>query len=264
MRALTITNSQSGLHDPFVRDLASILSDQLALPVQLISNASWSEREARFDAGEIDMGWICGAPYIQKKARGIPLLPLAAPVMLHPRYHDRPIYFSDVVVRADTEFQTFDDLRGARWGYNEPHSHSGYHIVRAFLAERGWYRHFFKSVIASGDHQTSVAMILEGTLDASAIDSTVLEMLFTLDATIAPRLRIIQTLGPSPMPPLVIGAHIPSILRLRIQSILIQLDKTKQGAELLARTQMSRLTAVQDADYDTIRAMLVRGRRIEL
>ena len=107
-------------------------------------------------------------------------------------------------------------------------------------------------------------MVLEGTLDASAIDSTVLEMLFSLDPSLAARLRTVETLGPSPMPPLVIGAHVPSALRLRMQNALRELDRTEQGTALLKRTQMSKLMPVRDADYDVIRELLVRGHHVEL
>src|SRR5262249_34706846 len=110
----------------------------------------------------------------------------------------RPIYFSDVIVHADSPFFTFEDLRGTRWAYNEPHSHSGYQVVRYFLATRGLDGTFFADVTASGAHEKSVKRILRGEVDASAIDSTVLEMLFARDATLASRLRNIETLGPSP------------------------------------------------------------------
>jgi ABC-type nitrate/sulfonate/bicarbonate transport system substrate-binding protein len=55
---------------------------------------------------------------------------LAAPLPAGARYGGKPIYFSDVVVRRDSPYQTFADLRGVTWGYNEPGSQSGYNVVR--------------------------------------------------------------------------------------------------------------------------------------
>lgn len=255
MRALTFTNSQSPIHDFFVEGVAEYLSRK-KITTKVVTTGTWDEREAALDAGAIDMGWICGAPYVKKIARGAPLELLAAPVMQAPRYQNRPVYFSDVVVRADARFQSFDDLRGARWAYNEKNSHSGYHVVRYFLATHNRNGNFFGRIIKAGAHQKAVAMLLRGAADAAALDSIVLEMLYETDASLKTRLRVIETIGPSPMPPLVIGLHIPSALREQIRNRLLNLNATPDGQKILWRANMARLAQVNDADYDAIREML--------
>ena len=62
---------------------------------------------------------------------------LAAPVLDGPRYEQQPVYFSDVIVRADSPYHTLEDLAGETWAYNEESSHSGYNLVYASLLERG-------------------------------------------------------------------------------------------------------------------------------
>jgi len=42
----------------------------------------------------------------------LPAVPIAAPVLMGERYHDRPLYFSDVIVDRDSRFRSFLDLRG--------------------------------------------------------------------------------------------------------------------------------------------------------
>ena len=257
-----ITNSQAPIHDFFIRDVADYLSRHVVTTL-VVQKGTWDEREAKLDAGEIDMGWICGAPYVEKIARGVPLKILAAPVMQHPRYQNRAIYFSDVVVRADSNFRTFEDLRGTRWAYNEKNSHSGYHIVRYFMATHNLDGNFFGRALESGAHQNSIEMILGGEVDAAAIDSTVLEMMFANNSSLYTRLRVIETLGPSPMPPFVVGAHVPSEIRAQIQNALIIMHETEQGRRILARAQMARFAAVSDADYDAIREMLRVAHQIQ-
>ena len=60
---------------------------------------------------------------------------LAVPVPADPRYQGRAIYFSDVIVRTESPFKTFAELRGKVWAYNERRSHSGYNVVRAYLSK---------------------------------------------------------------------------------------------------------------------------------
>ena len=120
---------------------------------------------------------MCGLPSVLRVDKRKPRIELlAAPVMEGDRYDDRPIYFSDVVVRRDNDFHAFADLQGASWAYNEPGSHSGYNAVRHYLATQCDPWGTFSRVVESGSHQASLQMILDGEIDASAIESTVLEL----------------------------------------------------------------------------------------
>src|SRR5437667_841832 len=105
---------------------------------------------------EGDVAFICGLPYVE--LAGAPDRPfelLAAPVLSGARYGGRPVYFSDVIVHADSDISTFRDLHGRSWAFNERHSHSGYSVTRAHLAAIGEPRGFFGTVVEAGFHQRS-------------------------------------------------------------------------------------------------------------
>ena len=96
----------------------------MGTPVEYVGNLPWQERERMFDAGDIDICWICGQPYIDKYSAFPDRFQLiAAPVMKGERYGGRAVYFSDVVVRDESNYVRFEDLRGCTWTYNEPQSH---------------------------------------------------------------------------------------------------------------------------------------------
>jgi phosphonate transport system substrate-binding protein len=261
--SLTISTIQASNMDFFTRDLAGYISERLSIPVNIALDIPWQERERRLDAGEIDVCWICGLPYIRKVAKPSPMIELlAAPVMQGERYQGRPIYFSDVVVRSDSPFLALEDLRGATWAYNEPGSHSGYNIVRYTLALRNETSGFFGRVIESGAHQVSLQMILNSEVDGSAIDSTVLEQEILDDPSIQPRIRIIDTFGPSPIPPWVISKNTRPDWRLALQKLFLEMHGDPAGKIILDRAHMLRFAAVEDADYNPIRSMTRKGRGI--
>ena len=87
------------------RELAAYLTQRLGVPVALVETSSWQDRERRFDAGEIDLCWICGLPYVEKVDSGVPIGLGVAPVMQGERYGNAPVYFSDVVVHAQSPYQ---------------------------------------------------------------------------------------------------------------------------------------------------------------
>ncbi len=236
--------------------VTSYIAKQLGVAAEFVNGIPWQEREFLLDAGRIHVAWICGLPYVLRADRPHPQIELlAAPVMQDARYEDRPVYYSDVVVRRDSEFRTFADLRGASWAYNEPGSHSGYNVVRYHLAVVGAASGYFGEVIEAGAHQVSLQMILEGRIDASAIDSTVLEQEFRRDPAIRSQIRVLERLGPSPMPPWVALRSLPQDLRNSLRAVLLGMHQDPRGREILGECHMARFAPVKDADYDAIRRM---------
>src|SRR5262249_3147324 len=153
----------------------------------------------------------------------------AAPIMQGARYDGRAIYFSDVVVRHDSAFRAFADLRGAAWACNEPGSHSGYALTRCHLARQRQPHGFFSHMIEAGAHQVALRMVLDGPVAASAIDSTVLELELLREPPLSPLIRIIETLGPSPIPPAVVSTRLPVRLRRKLRRALLEMDQDEPG-----------------------------------
>jgi phosphonate transport system substrate-binding protein len=209
------------------------------------------------------MGWICGMPYVQKIDReGVPIELLAAPVMRIARYQGRPIYFSDVIVRRESSFRSFEDLQGRRWAYNEPNSHSGYNLTRYMLSHMGEFDGFFGMITEAGSHQAALQMLLEGKIDGTSIDSTVLEIELEDRPEISENIRRIATWGPSPIPPWVIHKQVPKDMREIIRRTMQGMESDMEGKAVLADLGMKRFTRVSDADYDPIREMELEARRV--
>lgn len=254
MNVLQFASCASAVTDEFCQKMAEYLSGQAGVPIVCLWEYDWQEREQLLDQGQAQLGWICGVWYTQKWTAGLPLELLAAPVMCGTRYNNQPVYFSDVVVRADSPFQQFNDLRGARWAYNEPHSFSGQYVVLAHLAELGETAEFFATITESGAHLNSLQMILTGQVDGAAIDSTVLEMEYHRHPALAEQLRTIHVLGPNPIPPWVISSHVSPTIRTALHHTLLTMHQHEAGRELLQMGLLERFSAVSDANYDPIRA----------
>jgi phosphonate transport system substrate-binding protein len=255
-----ITSCQAANADPWVEAVVAYLADRLGRSVDFVNQIDWEERDRLLDAGRIDAGWICGWPYVRKLARPDANLELlAAPVMAAPRYQDRPVYFSDVIVQRDSRFTSFADLRGASWGYNEPGSQSGFNITRYHLAKLGESWAYFGRVVQTGAHQASLREVRAGRLDATAIDSTVLETELERDPALAAEIRLIDALGPSPIPPWVVGTHVLAEQRQALRELLLDMHTDPAGRQALAVGGLARFAAVTDRDYDVIREMAQVG-----
>jgi len=98
-------------------------------------------------------------------------------------------------------------------------------------------------------------MILQRSIDAAAIDSTVLEMELVRDPRIAAKIRTVMVLGPSPAPPWVVHRSIPDTIRQAVRREFLSMDKDRKGVRILEAARFRRFVRVSDHNYDPIRKM---------
>ena len=70
------------------------------------------------------------------------------------------------------------------------------------------------------------------------------------------RLRVIDTLGPAGIQPVVAASRLPDDLRAGIRDVLLAMGDDSVASAALARGFIERFVAVTDEDYHDVRAML--------
>ena len=107
-----------------------------------------------FSRGAVDVGFLCAPSFrwLNASRRSVDLLPL--PVPTDARAGGRPVYFADVIVRADSPARAFADLKGARWSFNDRNSKSGWFSMLERISPRA-PEEFFTEVVAAGSHLRS-------------------------------------------------------------------------------------------------------------
>jgi len=106
-------------------------------------------------------------------------------------------------------------------------------------------------------------MILQHEADASAIDSTVLELECRRRPGLLSFIRVIETLGPSPIPPWVIQKNLPGEIKQVLRELLLQMHTDPAGIRILAAGAIARFVAVEETDYDTIRSMARQAEHVD-
>jgi phosphonate transport system substrate-binding protein len=237
---------------PVYEFIASYVGSRLERPATLSVGTSFAE----FAAGTADVGFLCGLPYVRlARERPVPIELVAAPVLHGERYQGRPIYFSDVIVRRESPFRAFADLRGRAWAYNDLDSHSGYNLTRAHLVSMGETNGFFGRVVEAGSHQRAIRLVVAGTVDAAAIDSQVLAIELRDHPDLATALRVLAVLGPSTIQPVVAARRLPVPLKWRLRALFLAMGDDPEARPHLAHGFVDRFVAIADADYDDIRRM---------
>ena len=234
-------------------DVAEQVGRRLGVPATLVEGISVEQlRQA-----SVDVAFLCGLPYVRllQEQPGMLRL-LAAPVLHGPRYRGRPVYFSDVIVRRDSPWQSFADLRGQSWAHSVGDSYSGCLLSRYQLQQMGERERFFGEVTYSGGHQQSIRRVVDGGVTASAIDSHVLGVEQLRNPRLAQALRVVAVFGPSSIPPVVATTRLPDDLAAGVGSALAALSDDPASRARLARGLIQRYVPVADKAYDEMRRML--------
>lgn len=201
-------------------------------------------------AGEVDLAFICGLPLVRlSRTPSNFLQTLIAPIMNDPRGEGKPVYFADVIVRHDSDFKTFGDLAGSTFCYNDPGSNSGHHLLRYHMLKQGYPATFFGRSLQSGGHTISIQRVIDGAADCAAIDSTVLAQALRDRPQLADQIRVIESAGPCPVPPLAFFER-GTGLREKLQTALTQPDETL--CDIMAAAGVIAFAPVNLNDYTII------------
>lgn len=232
----------------FYQAVGAFLSRVLEIETQIIQSEYDPLDDPMLLEDRLDIAFICGLPFARRhQVAPNQLQAFVVPVMRASRYENRPVYFSDIIVSVQSNLYTFDNLADKTWCYNDLGSNSGYNLVRQRLMQGGYPSRFFGKAIQSGSHQRSIRLVVEGQADCSAIDSTVLEQELRDFPELSPHIRIIESIGPNPMPPIVAAQHLGSALIQSLQSALCQPDAELKAA--MARSHIQHYIPVQSEDY---------------
>jgi phosphonate transport system substrate-binding protein len=238
---------------PLYEFVATTVGEKLRRPTRLVVGESFDQvRRA-----EVDFAFLCGLPYVRlKRESPTALEAIAAPIVAGERYDERPVYFSDVIVPANSTALAFRDLRGRSWAYNEPDSHSGYLITLSTLVEMAETPEFFGRWEMTGFHQESIRRVASAQVEGSAVDSHVLGVEMREHPELAQRIRVIGALGPSTIQPLVATSAVPARLRQEVTDIVVTLGTTDGDRRRMSAGMVERFVAIDDSAYGGIRSKL--------
>ncbi len=258
LTAAFISEAGVGVYEKLIR----YIEKQTGYPCELVSGFSYRTVSRMLESGAVEVGFIGGLPYVLAQEQPNPPVRLvAAPMPADPRYRGKPVYYSDIIVRTDSPYQRIEDLRGRTWAYNDELSNSGYNLPRAFLIRKGLHKGFLGRMIRTGSHEESIRAVATGQADVSAVDSLVLDYERARGSNYARRVRVIHSLGPSGIVPVVASCRMASERFQTVQRALLEMHKDLEGVAILKEARLKAFVPASDTLYDDIRRALQTARR---
>lgn len=235
----------------YYRELLDYLEKQLDVTIHPLDPGNYAETNKLLQSGKADFAFVCGGPYVSGHDEfGLTLL--VAPVV-----KGETVYYSYLIVPADSPARSLADLRGKSFAFTDPQSNSGKLVPTAMLARLGETpEHFFRSTTFTYGHDRSIRAVAEHLVDGAAVDSLIWEYAAARHPELTAKTRIIARSDPYGMPPVVVAPHLDEGRREQLRKALLSLHENAEGAKILKGMNIERFALIDDSAYASIRQML--------
>jgi ABC-type phosphate/phosphonate transport system substrate-binding protein len=190
--------------------LLSAIIAQAGVPVAVIDYPAPAPLEDLWSRTDQAAVFMCGLPY--SRAEPQPVL-IAAPIPSPAEFHGVAHYWSDFVVRKDSDFHEVQDTFGKRIAFTVPGSQSGCAAALTYLmaahreGQVPLHAPLFSEIIAPTiTPMGALAAVVDGAADLAPIDSYALRLLEKYRPDLTSQVRVVGQTVPTPIPPLVASA----------------------------------------------------------
>jgi len=211
--------------------------------------------EVLWERGDLGCVFMCGYPIAMKLAD---VVPIAAPIPAAPWAGGKPLYRSDLIVRADSRFEKLEDTFGGRIGWTVEHSHSGFNALRHHLlayrtAERpALYREVQGHLITA---RGILDAVLAGAIDVGPLDGYWHDLIRFHKPELTAGVRVIASTALAPLPAFV---AVPGLQANQVARMKIAFSNAEDRPWFAPLAQTLRLTGFASVEQDDFAVTLAR------
>ncbi|MDW8096073.1 MAG: phosphate/phosphite/phosphonate ABC transporter substrate-binding protein [Aquificaceae bacterium] len=235
-----------------IQAFVEYLSKRTGLNFKPIFAKSYDEMDYFLAMGLVDVGYICGGPYVEGRERyGYRIL--AVPL----NSEGKPYYYSLVVTRVEKPYRRLTDFKGKPYAFSDPKSNSGSLVPTYELLKRGIRpSEFFKPVVYTYSHYESILAVQKGFVEGASVDSLVYKHAIRLNPGLARELKVVEVYGPYPTKPIVYRTGLDRTVLKKLREALLSMGREEEGKRVLEALGISGFSTVEESFYEPIRHML--------
>ena len=238
--------------------------DHAGLPWPVIDYDAPAPLAALWARDDLGLAMMCGLPFAQQSTalpaphEARPLTLIAAPLPSPLRYAGMPVYFTDIVVRADTPYATLQDTFGGVVGYTLTDSLSGGVALRHHL---GSFRtaqqlRLYRAAVGNLIHARGVIeALIAGRINVGPLDSYYHDLLRRHEPGFAAQVRTLCSTAALPIPPLVATAALSGVTITRLRAALVATASAAELEPVMERLLLAGFAFPDPADYQQLAAL---------
>ncbi|MGP4040099.1 phosphate/phosphite/phosphonate ABC transporter substrate-binding protein [Gracilibacillus sp. D59] len=235
---------------------AEDLSAELGIEIEFFESQDYTMMIEAMRAEKVDLTNFGPFGYIIAAERSG-----AVPIAIMGQSEESAFYTSAIVVPADSDIESLEELKGTSFLFVDPASTSGNLFPRALLLDELGLENedlegFFGSVAYSGGHDKSLLALANGDADAAAVAPMTIDMFAKSGMINKDDYKVIATTDPIPSAPLTYREGLPEDLVEKIKEFALHYHE--QNPEYFELQGANAYYPVDDSDYDAIRDVAER------
>lgn len=236
--------------------LLDYLGARVGRLVRYVPVRTYAEINEMMKLGSVDPALVCDYPCVPGQEEGY------MDLLAIPQIRGKVKYRSSVIVPADSDARSLEDLRGKSFAFSDPLSFAGRLAPTYMLWKMGTTpESFFGRTVFTYSHAYSVRAVARHLVDGAAVDSVVLDYLVQEKPEYNRLVRVITSSPESGMLPLVVRPGLEREIKERLREIFLNAHRDPSGRAALRALEVDRFVPGDDRAYDVIRRRLVEMRR---
>jgi phosphonate transport system substrate-binding protein len=194
---------------------------------------------------QVELVWFGGFTYVQAQIRsGSKIIPIA-------QREEDTNFRSVFITQTNSGIKRLTDLKGKQVSFGSQSSTSGHLMPRSFLLEAGIDPDKdFKRVAYSGAHDATIAAVVNGRVDAAALDITVWRKFVSENKVDTTKVDVFYTTPPYFNYNWSVHADMPAPLREKITAALLNLNMNNpEGKEILTLNRATKYIPTKPENY---------------
>ncbi len=193
-------------------------------PVKLVQRKTYQEINELLSRGSVDVAFVCTGAYIEGIKKDI------MSILVVPEINGRLTYQSFIIVKADSPYQSFEDLRGEIFAFTDPMSNTGYFYPLSLLKRKGETpESYFKRTIFTYSHDHSINAVADGVTDGASVDNLILAHARQRDTGLSERIRVIWESEEFGIPPVVVPKQLGEEKRRMFETLFLDIHNHEEG-----------------------------------
>ncbi len=230
--------------------LVDYLGQALHRPVEIVQRSTYAEINDLIRSQQVDLAFVCSLAYVTGTDDS------SMEMLVVPEVNGETVYYSYLIVPAESEAESMMDLRGKSFAFTDPLSNSGRLAPTYRLYQMGETPDsFFSKYNFTYSHDNSIRAVAKGLVDGGAVDSLVYDYIVSQEPEIGARTRIIEKSPPFGIPPVVVHPSLNHEIKARLRSLFLNMNQDEDGRNILDSLNTDRFVMGNDASYDMIRSM---------
>jgi len=180
------------------RSLLAAVLGKVDAPIDIVDHAPPAPISELWQRPDKAAVFMCGLPWSLAAPR--PAL-VVAPIPSPAAYGGRACYWTDLVVRANSPFQSLEQTFGHRLALTTPESQSGYAAPLYALMAHGGDKPLYREIIEPRfTPMGALTAVIENKAEVAPIDSYALALLAKYEPALTAQVRVIKSTEPTAIP----------------------------------------------------------------